>query len=76
MKTLEQRLVESLIKRGWSEIASRSKYRTFAKHGVDDLIFIGSKGAMRAGFAVSTSHSMNFPKGQPFYTKLLNETPE
>lgn len=70
MKTLRERLMQALTKRGERQISSRSyKHLTFTrKEG--GYYFIGRSGALRHGNVSSNS----IPVNQGLYQSLLSET--
>ena len=57
-KTITDKLVKFVTLCGYSEIASKSKYRTFTKDNTVNKIFIGTKGAFRQGRIASKSRSI------------------
>ena len=60
-KTKRDTIIEALLAQGFTEIQSRSKYRTFQypDSSRDDKVFVGKAGAVRFGRVASKSVSLS-----------------
>lgn len=55
--SLQEQYIIALVKKGWvvNPVARTTKYVELSKAGMTDKIFVGSRGAVRAGPNVSSS---------------------
>jgi hypothetical protein len=69
-KTQQEILINGLQKTGWKQVDNRSRYLAFENPQFDLRLFVGNRGALRAGKNATDSHSISEPPTN-FYKKIF-----